>query len=452
MKKKVYTLLFALAVILLLSSCAHKHKFGEWETLKEAGCTENGERARECKCGEVERETIPAAHKEPEVLNAGVEPTCTKWGATDKIYCNACETLYQETEFLEPIGHSYTDGVCANCDRQSIDFTDVSIYNSSEGPMFFETYENGEAMQSLYDEMEKVLTEFHYSSDTDAEYYKTSPAGVDLYRVAQFNLEDFGVNRDEGASVFTLFREDHPAFYWIDYTLYISDITMSVVTTDDYAKAADRAEYNEKLYSGFADYYALADGETSAYNIALIYYDAILNNNKYSFDAEGKSNTELWAHSVMGSFDYGEFVCEGFSRLFQALLNISGVPCRYVSGDAGGAHSWNMAQMDNGEWYWFDLTFGDGVEDRYKYFCVTDDEMSTHVTDPQNELGIEFMFTLPDSASSEFEDKRIIELGEKFSIDGCVYQLSEYGKVKLVGGDHTGDKLLYCGVVYDVVR
>ncbi len=39
--------------------CSHKHTFGDWTVEKEATCTEEGLRVRECECGEKEEEAIP---------------------------------------------------------------------------------------------------------------------------------------------------------------------------------------------------------------------------------------------------------------------------------------------------------------------------------------------------------------------------------------------------------
>lgn len=46
--------------LLALSACKHRHAFSEWETVKSATCTEQGEKKRVCGCGEEEKEIIPA--------------------------------------------------------------------------------------------------------------------------------------------------------------------------------------------------------------------------------------------------------------------------------------------------------------------------------------------------------------------------------------------------------
>ena len=52
----------ALAILLLLSSCAehHVHSFGEWSAENAFSCIEEGTEIRKCSCGETETRTVPA--------------------------------------------------------------------------------------------------------------------------------------------------------------------------------------------------------------------------------------------------------------------------------------------------------------------------------------------------------------------------------------------------------
>ena len=44
-------------------------------------------------------------------------------------------------------------------------------------------------------------------------------------------------------------------------------------------------------------------------------------------------------------------------------MNYTGGECYYVNGLATEGHAWNIAKMDNGEWYYFDLTWNDKGKD-----------------------------------------------------------------------------------------
>ncbi len=56
-------------------------------------------------------------------------------------------------------------------------------------------------------------------------------------------------------------------------------------------------------------------------------------------------------------------VCAGYAKGFKVLCDSYGIPCVYVSGEAGtssmGPHGWNYVQMDNGNWYAVDATWAD---------------------------------------------------------------------------------------------
>ena len=386
-------------------------------------------------------------------VESAVAPTCTKWGATQGEFCSVCNIFFSQQEFLSPTGHNYVNQVCTKCGAAEIDYSDVTLYNSNEGYAFFETATNGEAMRSLYEEMEKVLTDFHTSA-VDAPYFKFNEKSGDLYTVGVFDYSEYGLSYDEAKTVHAVFRKDHPAFYWMLGTIYRRGGEIIVTTIEEYAKGTDRSSYNKILYEGIEEYAKLVDGETSAYNIILTYYDEILKNNKYAYDDEGEPEKALWAHSVMGSFLYGEFVCEGYAKLFQLLLNFSGVGNMYVLGNvSSGAHAWNLAQMDDGKWYWFDLTWGDGRANPYRYFCVLDSSMTNHVPYPSGQLGFEFNAALPSRAQSIFDSDKILEIGEEFTVGTCRYVLSSAGTVKLISGSpQSADRLLYRGVVYNIAK
>ena len=67
MRKSAWkTIVFSLTLFSLLCALAacggHTHAYGEWQTVKEATCTEAGEQERFCACKARETEIIPASH------------------------------------------------------------------------------------------------------------------------------------------------------------------------------------------------------------------------------------------------------------------------------------------------------------------------------------------------------------------------------------------------------
>ena len=65
----------------------HVHVFGDWVTVKEPVCTEQGEQQRVCDCGEIETQNVDALGH-TEVIDAAEEPTCTATGLTEGKHCS----------------------------------------------------------------------------------------------------------------------------------------------------------------------------------------------------------------------------------------------------------------------------------------------------------------------------------------------------------------------------
>lgn len=87
---------------------------------------------------------------------------------------------------------------------------------------------------------------------------------------------------------------------------------------------------------------------------------------------------------------YGHGLCGCYAKTAQYMLNLLGVPCAYISGQAGGeSHAWNLMWLD-GEPCWMDPTWGDPVMEEggpsispaYEYFGLTTEELQrTHTID-----------------------------------------------------------------------
>lgn len=417
-------------------------------------CTEEGKTAGEhcALCGEVltEQTVLPPLGHTPGAAKDAVTVTCTRWGATGTAQCVRCRATLQEQTFLPPAGHRFEQGKCTACGEETPDYTDPARYTSDEGYRYFATTANGSAMVGLYNEMEKDLLAFHNSSTRNAPFYRRKSGVGDLYRVAGYNYDKYSLTLEEAQTVYAVFRKDHPLYYWLSYYLYWDNNNLYVMTEKEFAKGQDRSKVNQTVYEGIETYASLADGETSAYNIALIYYEAILGNNSYAYDSNGDPEPAQWAHSIAGAFLYQEMVCEGYAKLFQFLLTFSGVENVYVVGDAGGMHCWNLARMDDGNWYWFDPTWGDTGADPYLYFCVTDSAMETHTPTPEDQYGMYFNHILPQRAQAAFSSSEFPGIGETITADGGQYIRCAWNTLKPVGAAPQREMLIYRGTIYRI--
>ena len=96
-----------------------RHRFGDWYALTEATCTDEGEERRDCAgCGAFETQTLaPLGHDW--VTDPAVPATCTTAGKTEGVHCarcGACLAGHRQTT-LKPLGHAVLDenGNCMLC-------------------------------------------------------------------------------------------------------------------------------------------------------------------------------------------------------------------------------------------------------------------------------------------------------------------------------------------------
>ena len=114
--------------------------------------------------------------------------------------------------------------------------------------------------------------------------------------------------------------------------------------------------------------------------------------------------------------------------------------------------------MDDGKWYWFDLTWDDTPEWElgivYNYFCVNDTQNvnwdnsqgmlekktfgSQHKAGQSTNSNPAHKLTLPSRSGSEFTTKNVQKIKARFKVDGINYAVSGYNTVQLLGGNKTG--------------
>lgn len=218
--------------------------------------------------------------------------------------------------------------------------------------------------------------------------------------------------RSFGAAVDS-FRYDHTEFFYVDWdmlsvtvgkkgTEYV--VNIGTGRTDTYLrdKTADIDkqidDYNAKLESLVADARTKAGSDTSAKNLAKAANDVVCDKVTYDFcdDENGKAtDASKYIRTAYGALVNGKAVCEGYSRLYKAVLNKLGVECElisgyYIDGEAFEPHMWNYVQDEEKNWYAVDVTMNDGhrlqmdgIPTNYeKYFWQTDEVFSVdHLED-----------------------------------------------------------------------
>lgn len=180
----------------------------------------------------------------------------------------------------------------------------------------------------------------------------------------------------------TALNEDNPMFFWAtgfgisyggikkrngisSYSYTLNSLTVKI-------------NLNETHFSDFSDVQRKQKAIEEKYVTIPVYgitrhekfksiHDYLANNIVYD-DTISQSNI----FDVYGALINGVSVCEGYAEAFKLLCDREGLPCLTVVGTGnGGAHKWNMVQMEDGEWYTLDATWDDQISNiYYSYFII----------------------------------------------------------------------------------
>ena len=434
----------------------HLCVFGEWETVSSPSCTKNGKEARYClSCFDSEIRDVPKIEHEV-VIDSKTEPTDGVPGKTEGKHCSVCGLVIQRQEYI------YSD-----------DYTNPTKYSSDYAYNYLlVNYDNGSDMQAFYDEIDVAMELFH-SSSLDAKSKIVS--GNAFYYAAELDFSPFSLKTEEAIAVWSAYRIDHPLYYWMSNRVsYISNI-LTVGVFEDYADGDLRVEYNSMLYDVVERYMDVLDGRGSNYQIALTFHDGIILSADYAYESDGVTpQDDAYAHNILGVFLYGEGVCESYTKAFQLLLNYCDVDNIYVAGYANENHAWNLVKMDDGEWYWFDLTWDDtpkhGLGIKYSYFCVNDTDnvkifdgsvdgfgtfIQDHAPNKPIDFGIDFNYSIPKRSSCRFDYEGPTLREKIIEIDGLSYVICGSDTCALIDIDAEGhvvipETITYMGFDYTV--
>ena len=144
-----------------------------------------------------------------------------------------------------------------------------------------------------------------------------------------------------------------------------------------YTDAAQEAELDAAVAELLAE---LDVNEEDSYTKLKAIYDYICANVEYDNDNANNQNYKLQYTAYAALID-GTAVCQGYSLLLYRLALELGVDCRLISGDGGGPHAWNIAEID-GYYYNMDPTW-DAGKDSYSYFLRSPENFSGHTRDAE---------------------------------------------------------------------
>jgi len=252
---------------------------------------------------------------------------------------------------------------------------------------------NAAKMQNFYDKLVAKALEFHTSSEIEGTYtlkaysgklenllVETSAKVSDKVCVA-FELATTELSFEEVNTVWMAFNQDHPLYYWSVNTLAVYGIHDNEKNVDriyipflcynDYQPVRARQEMNQIIYDKVKSIAQAAKTNNSIYGQALYVHDSICNGMDYKY-IDGIPDTSRKAITVESFFTSYGSVCQGYSVTFQLIMNYLGIECLTVN---NLSHAWNMIKLDDGQWYWIDLTWDDQESGLiHNYFCKNDTE------------------------------------------------------------------------------
>ena len=144
----------------------------------------------------------------------------------------------------------------------------------------------------------------------------------------------------------------------------------------EYRAPADMLRREKAELALCAVQFAVSSAGFSPQERVLLMHDRILRECRYLHGAPA-------GDSAAGALLLHKAECGGYAAAFALLAEASGLPCRIVTGAAGGVpHAWNLVFL-GGAWYHVDCAWDDTEpSDSHRYFLRSDAEMRrTHTWD-----------------------------------------------------------------------
>ena len=225
-----------------------QHTFGNWDTVKQATCKEEGKLVRTCStCFETEESTVSKTDIHTEVVDAAISATCTVDGKTEGKHCSICGKITIAQTTVKASGHSeiIDPAVSATCTQAgltqgkhcSLCFEVIVV--QIELPLLLHEYNNGFCKNcSAYDEIAK-------SAELLNEALRHEYAITTIFDSYQWLVE---LNRSRIAE---LKSQYNISYVYDDLTCYskiseintqINDLNYQISRLEVYNDPADRAQ------------------------------------------------------------------------------------------------------------------------------------------------------------------------------------------------------------------
>lgn len=240
------------------------------------------------------------------------------------------------------------------------------------------------------------------------------------------------LDKDKLNQVYDCVTADHPELFYISgytYTKHsVMDKLLSISFEGNYEMTARQQEDAQKIVDDYtARCFDDLPADADQYETAKYLFDYTVTHTDYDTAAEDNQ-------TILSAMQNGRSVCSGYAKSFQFLLNKAGIPCTLVTGTAcGSPHAWNLVLLD-GDYYFFDVTFGDAsylgsdvnrAVTGYEYFGVTSEETGrTHTADGRIPLPVcraeaDNYYVHENARLQACDTQRIAELARKAAAEGA---------------------------------
>ena len=152
----------------------------------------------------------------------------------------------------------------------------------------------------------------------------------------------------------------------------------TITFTVPYYTSADQEEQMDTQVSALLSQLNLSG--KSDYEKVKSVYDYICANVTYDH-ANLNDDSYTLKYTAYAALVNGTAVCQGYAVLLYRLALELGVDCRFISGDGGGPHGWNIVKM--GSYYYNADSTWDAGRSSYSYFLVCPDNFTDHTRDAE---------------------------------------------------------------------
>ena len=289
-----------------------------------------------------------------------------------------------------------------------------------------------DAQKSLYRKIKAAAHAF-YTGTAAAEGVSYGSDEEKLPCFAIVSNTDSSLSNEDTVKVISMFRNDNPMYFFVGNTyLYSMDYdseteenyvgAVYIACVEEYTSGTARQAERRALETQITAAREQVEAQDTAWAKARAANDWLCNSLTYAYDASGDPDDSMASHSIVGAFDerYCAAVCEGYAKAFQMLMNAAGVANAYIIGlGNGGGHAWNMAQMDDGYYYYFDVTWNDSTSSD-KYFAAGETSFSkNHTPNTADGERWDYLYDLPDVPEDDGTD----EMGTVLTEGDFTYQL-----------------------------